>query len=93
MATVPDEGSFGGRGRARAGRSPGAGGFAALRLDELLEGLQQQVQQVRAARDRMRTLLDGVLIVGSDRAACPRSNPSTTRWTRTPWPAAARCGS
>ncbi|MFF2516517.1 GAF domain-containing protein [Streptomyces sp. NPDC058086] len=37
-----------------------------LRLDDLLEGLQQQVQQVRAARDRMRTLLDAVLAVGSD---------------------------
>ncbi|OIJ88514.1 histidine kinase [Streptomyces colonosanans] len=37
-----------------------------MRLDELLDGLQEQVQQVRAARDRMRPLLDAVLAVGSD---------------------------
>ncbi|MCQ8186873.1 GAF domain-containing protein [Streptomyces sp. RCU064] len=37
-----------------------------LRLDELLEGLQQQVAQVRAARDRIHTLLDAVLAIGSD---------------------------
>ncbi|MEU8652450.1 GAF domain-containing protein [Streptomyces sp. NPDC048737] len=37
-----------------------------LRLDELLEGLQAQVAQVRAARDRVSTLLDAVLAIGSD---------------------------
>ncbi|TMV00481.1 GAF domain-containing protein [Streptomyces sp. DASNCL29] len=37
-----------------------------MRLDELLEGLQQQVAQVRAARDRIHTLLDAVLVIGSD---------------------------
>lgn len=44
------------------------GGAAApqLRLDELLEGLQAQVAQVRATRDRVHTLLDAVLAIGSD---------------------------
>ncbi|MFE7323612.1 GAF domain-containing protein [Streptomyces sp. NPDC057565] len=37
-----------------------------LRLDALLEDLQQQVTQVRGARDRVHTLLDAVLAVGSD---------------------------
>ncbi|MEV7689425.1 GAF domain-containing protein [Streptomyces bungoensis] len=37
-----------------------------LRLDALLDDLQQQVTQVRAARDRVHTLLDAVLAVGSD---------------------------
>ncbi|MGV9936745.1 sensor histidine kinase [Streptomyces olivaceoviridis] len=37
-----------------------------LRLDALLEDLQQQVVQVRGARDRVHTLLDAVLVVGSD---------------------------
>ncbi|GFH38021.1 sensor histidine kinase [Streptomyces pacificus] len=37
-----------------------------LRLDELLEGLQAQVEQVRATRDRVRTLLDAVLSIGTD---------------------------
>ncbi|MBA6440791.1 GAF domain-containing protein [Streptomyces sp. GMR22] len=37
-----------------------------MRLDELLEGLQQQVAQVRSARDRIHTLLDAVLVIGSD---------------------------
>ncbi|MET8565142.1 GAF domain-containing sensor histidine kinase [Streptomyces flaveolus] len=37
-----------------------------LRLDALLDDLQQQVVQVRAARDRVHTLLDAVLAVGSD---------------------------
>jgi two-component system, NarL family, sensor histidine kinase DevS len=37
-----------------------------LKLDELLDGLQAQVQQAQAARDRTRTLLDAVLTVGSD---------------------------
>ncbi|MGP4050642.1 GAF domain-containing protein [Streptomyces sp. 2A115] len=44
------------------------GGPAAphMRLDELLEGLQEQVAQVRATRDRVHTLLDAVLAIGSD---------------------------
>ncbi|WP_416069367.1 GAF domain-containing sensor histidine kinase [Streptomyces alfalfae] len=44
------------------------GGPAApqLRLDELLEGLQAQVEQVRATRDRVHTLLDAVLSIGTD---------------------------
>ncbi|WP_030743505.1 GAF domain-containing protein [Streptomyces sp. NRRL F-5135] len=37
-----------------------------LRLDELLEGLQAQVAQVRATRDRVHALLDAVLTIGSD---------------------------
>jgi two-component system, NarL family, sensor histidine kinase DevS len=37
-----------------------------LRLDELLEGLQAQISQVRATRDRVHTLLDAVLAIGSD---------------------------
>ncbi|MET8765695.1 GAF domain-containing sensor histidine kinase [Streptomyces sp. NPDC004658] len=37
-----------------------------LRLDVLLDDLQQQVAQVRGARDRVHTLLDAVLAVGSD---------------------------
>ncbi|MFI6347371.1 GAF domain-containing protein [Streptomyces sp. NPDC050560] len=37
-----------------------------LRLDELLEGLQAQVAQVRAARDRVHSLLDAVLSIGSE---------------------------
>ncbi|WP_327318809.1 sensor histidine kinase [Streptomyces sp. NBC_01235] len=57
---VVDEGAQGRGDAAVPGASP------QLRLDELLEGLQQQVHQVRAARDRMRTLLDAVLAVGSD---------------------------
>ncbi|MCN9244710.1 GAF domain-containing protein [Streptomyces sp. RY43-2] len=49
------------------GRHDGTPGASPqLRLDELLDGLQEQVQQVRAARDRMRPLLDAVLAVGSD---------------------------
>ncbi|MEU1792441.1 GAF domain-containing sensor histidine kinase [Streptomyces sparsogenes] len=46
--------------------APGSGALPQLRLDELLEGLQQQVAQVRAARDRIHTLLDAVLAIGSD---------------------------
>ena len=52
------------RGLGRHDGTPGAS--PQLRLDELLDGLQEQVQQVRAARDRMRPLLDAVLAVGSD---------------------------
>ncbi|MGW0885429.1 hypothetical protein [Streptomyces sp. NPDC002671] len=37
-----------------------------LRLDALLDDLQAQVAQVRGARDRVHTLLDAVLAVGSD---------------------------
>ncbi|WP_307841534.1 sensor histidine kinase [Streptomyces endocoffeicus] len=44
----------------------GSGVLPQLRLDELLEGLQQQVAQVRSARDRVHTLLDAVLAIGSD---------------------------
>ncbi|MDH6522252.1 GAF domain-containing sensor histidine kinase [Streptomyces sp. SAI-090] len=36
-----------------------------LRLDELLEDLQHRVAHMRGARDRMHTLLDAVLAVGS----------------------------
>ncbi|WP_317985676.1 GAF domain-containing protein [Streptomyces sp. 5-10] len=43
-----------------------SGALPQLRLDELLEGLQQQVAQVRSARDRIHTLLDAVLAIGSD---------------------------
>ncbi|MEU8873728.1 GAF domain-containing protein [Streptomyces javensis] len=43
-----------------------SGALPQLRLDELLEGLQQQVAQVRSARDRVHTLLDAVLAIGSD---------------------------
>ncbi|MFE2025383.1 GAF domain-containing protein [Streptomyces hygroscopicus] len=52
------------------GQGPRDGGVSAalpqLRLDELLEGLQRQVARVRAARDRVHTLLDAVLVIGSD---------------------------
>ncbi len=46
--------------------TPVSGTLPQLRLDELLEGLQQQVAQVRSARDRIHTLLDAVLVIGSD---------------------------
>ncbi|WP_344597473.1 GAF domain-containing sensor histidine kinase [Streptomyces violaceusniger] len=46
--------------------TPVSGALPQLRLDELLEGLQQQVAQVRSARDRIHTLLDAVLAIGSD---------------------------
>ncbi|MET8804500.1 GAF domain-containing sensor histidine kinase [Streptomyces sp. NPDC004546] len=55
-----NEGAQGSRGAEAAGASP------QLRLDALLDDLQQQVTQVRAARDRVHTLLDAVLAVGSD---------------------------
>ncbi|MCX3062769.1 GAF domain-containing sensor histidine kinase [Streptomyces beihaiensis] len=38
----------------------------ALRLDGLLDELQEQVKRVRSARDRVHTLLDAVLAIGSD---------------------------
>jgi two-component system, NarL family, sensor histidine kinase DevS len=37
-----------------------------LRLDELLDDLQEHVQRVRDTRDRVQTLLDAVLAIGSD---------------------------
>jgi len=37
-----------------------------LRLDDLLEGLQEQVQRVRSTQNRVHTLLDAVLAIGSD---------------------------
>ncbi|MFT9480686.1 GAF domain-containing protein [Streptomyces sp. 11-1-2] len=46
--------------------TPVSGALPQLRLDELLEGLQQQVARVRSARDRIHTLLDAVLAIGSD---------------------------
>ncbi|WP_320780590.1 GAF domain-containing protein [Streptomyces sp. CRN 30] len=48
------------------GRGDGGPTAPRLRLDELLEGLQAQVAQVRATRDRVHTLLDAVLAIGSD---------------------------
>ncbi|WP_330342135.1 sensor histidine kinase [Streptomyces sp. NBC_00557] len=55
-----DERARGSREAETSGKSP------QLRLDVLLDDLQQQVAQVRAARDRVHTLLDAVLAVGSD---------------------------
>lgn len=53
--------------RAQDSREAEASGMSPqLRLDALLDDLQQQVTQVRAARDRVHTLLDAVLAVGSD---------------------------
>ncbi|KUN88482.1 histidine kinase [Streptomyces bungoensis] len=53
--------------RAQDSREAEASGVSPqLRLDALLDDLQQQVTQVRAARDRVHTLLDAVLAVGSD---------------------------
>ena len=37
-----------------------------LRLDELLDELQNRLSDVRATRDRVRALLEAVLAVGSD---------------------------
>ncbi|MGW2651004.1 GAF domain-containing protein [Streptomyces sp. NPDC001393] len=52
---------------AQGSREVGTSGISPqLRLDVLLDDLQQQVAQVRAARDRVHTLLDAVLAVGSD---------------------------
>lgn len=55
-----DERAQNGRGAETSGMSP------QLRLDALLDDLQTQVAQVRAARDRVHTLLGAVLAVGSD---------------------------
>ncbi|MEV7242259.1 GAF domain-containing protein [Streptomyces sp. NPDC093248] len=53
--------------RAQYGREAEASGMSPqLRLDALLDDLQTQVAQVRAARDRVHTLLQAVLAVGSD---------------------------
>ncbi|MGR3939058.1 sensor histidine kinase [Streptomyces sp. BRA346] len=53
--------------RAQGSRDAETSGLSPqLRLDVLLDDLQQQVAQVRAARDRVHTLLDAVLAVGSD---------------------------
>ena len=53
--------------RAQDGREAEASGMSPqLRLDALLDDLQTQVAQVRAARDRVHTLLEAVLAVGSD---------------------------
>jgi signal transduction histidine kinase len=41
-------------------------GVADLRLDELLRGLQQQLQHVISARDRLGGLLEAVVTIGSD---------------------------
>ncbi|MEU5719675.1 GAF domain-containing protein [Streptomyces sp. NPDC020403] len=49
-----------------AGGRKGGPAAPQLRLDELLDGLQAQVAQVRATRDRVHTLLDAVLSIGSD---------------------------
>lgn len=37
-----------------------------LRLDALLDGLQEQVERVRSTQNRIQTLLDAVLAIGSD---------------------------
>ncbi len=37
-----------------------------LRMDELLNELQEHVERVRGGRDRMQTLLDAVVAIGSD---------------------------
>ena len=42
------------------------GGVADLRLDELLRGLQGQLQNVITARDRLGGLLEAVVTIGSD---------------------------
>ncbi len=49
-------------------RSPAehAGPVAPLRMDALLNELQEHVQRVRGGRDRMQTLLDAVMAIGSD---------------------------
>ncbi|MEU1460548.1 GAF domain-containing sensor histidine kinase [Streptomyces sp. NPDC005727] len=53
--------------RAQDGRESEALGMSPqLRLDALLDDLQTQVAQVRGARDRVHTLLEAVLAVGSD---------------------------
>jgi hypothetical protein len=48
-----------------SGGSP-AVGLPQLRLDELLDELQARVQAIRSTRDRVHSLLDAVLMVGSE---------------------------
>ncbi|MFH8983440.1 GAF domain-containing protein [Streptomyces varsoviensis] len=55
-----DEGA---KDRLEAGR-PGA--VAPLRMDALLSELQEHVERVRRGQDRMQTLLDAVVTIGSD---------------------------
>ncbi|MGW3265296.1 GAF domain-containing sensor histidine kinase [Streptomyces sp. NPDC001056] len=42
------------------------GSVAPLRMDALLSELQEHVERVRGGRDRMQTLLDAVMAIGSD---------------------------
>lgn len=48
------------------GTGPMLGGVGDLRLDELLRGLQGQLQNVITARDRLGGLLEAVVTIGSD---------------------------
>ncbi|MEU5608178.1 GAF domain-containing protein [Streptomyces sparsogenes] len=51
------------------GQPPGAecpGSVPPLRMDALLSELQEHVERVRGGRDRMQTLLDAVMAIGSD---------------------------
>ncbi|MET7938176.1 GAF domain-containing sensor histidine kinase [Streptomyces sp. NPDC005322] len=53
--------------RARGRHGVGVSGTSPqLRLDALLEGLQEQVHEVRAVQTRMHTLLDAVVAIASD---------------------------
>src|SRR5438105_2887852 len=56
--------------RVRMGEDPGAGAarpaLPQLRLDELLDELQARVHAIRGTRDRMQSLLEAVLALGSD---------------------------
>jgi two-component system sensor histidine kinase DevS len=64
---VESPGPRSGMGDEAAGRTPDPATAAPhLRLDELLDELQQQVERVRQTRDRVQTLLDAVLLIGSD---------------------------
>ncbi|WP_460105328.1 GAF domain-containing sensor histidine kinase [Streptomyces sp. YKOK-J1] len=44
----------------------GSGPVVPLRMDVLLSELQEHVERVRGGRDRMQTLLDAVMAIGSD---------------------------
>ncbi|MFF5406775.1 GAF domain-containing protein [Streptomyces misionensis] len=44
----------------------GLGSVPPLRMDALLSELQEHVERVRGGRDRMQTLLDAVMAIGSD---------------------------
>ncbi|MFJ5966571.1 GAF domain-containing protein [Streptomyces sp. NPDC093060] len=51
------------------GEQPGVerpGSAPPLRMDALLSELQEHVERVRGGRDRMQTLLDAVMVIGSD---------------------------